>query len=398
MRYYDVRRPPETSPTQPSRIAFGLACRVMLDCCEMPNVLLIGGTLAFFRKLSDDSRWNVVRAVRGESASRDVLGDPRRWHLIIDESGHYDMAHEDGDLADVSGHYLGEAERAHTIHFAGNGDILASTVSTVGSRDLEFHATSATEAAHLVEFVDEFEKHFERVHLKMEHYEKLLRLADPRRIPYRPLFTDSYGNPLIVLADFVPPILYIIDLSGEEIRLRALEYLCYRAVPKLWPEVYADQHRPRRVAALEEERATVIAQSRQRVGQIDSEIDNERAYYAQYAPLTELADDALKHLVRRTFEDVFGCQVRDLDEELAEDESKTLDLLVQFGDWRALVEVRSASNRGATTRGPFRASLVGYRPDSERRPGCSGSSSKSTTCPKNACACSIRSCRPAPTT
>jgi hypothetical protein len=81
---------------------------------------------------------------------------------------------------------------------------------------------------------------------------------------------------------------------------------------------------------------------------IDTAVDEELRFYAGYAPLTELSDDPLKLLVKGAFEEVFGCVVTDLDEEIAEGESKTLDLLIERSGWRAFVEVRASLRRGAS--------------------------------------------------
>ena len=91
----------------------------------------------------------------------------------------------------------------------------------------------------------------------------------------------------------------------------------------------------------------MIAEFRERLAQIGDVIDTESQFISAFAPLTQSADDQLKLLVKKAFEEVFNCEVIDLDEGLADDEPKTLDLLVRYGDWRCFVEVRSSGNRGA---------------------------------------------------
>lgn len=317
----------------------------------MPNVLLIGGSWNLFKELNSDSRWNVLRALYGESPSRDVLGDPRRWHLIIDDAAHYDGAHE-GAPAVISDQYVNEAKAARMIKFATReGDGIASTVETTGHYDLEFSPTSEPEAACLEDFVHEFGQAFERVHLEIEGYRFLQKMQalggrKPRN-PFRPLFVDYYSNPLIALGDFTPPVLYIIDMPDEATRVEAQKYLCNRTVPKLWPDVYSDVFRPRRVVILEREKERLIADRREALARMDEAIEAERRFFASFAPLTQLADDPLKRLVGQALEEVFHCEVTDLDETLDADESKTLDLFVKRGEWKCFVEVRSSGNRGA---------------------------------------------------
>lgn len=277
------------------------------------------------------------------------MGDPRQWHLVIDDCGHSQPPRAE-DMAEgtavVSWKYVEEMKRARGIAVGaglpGSETMIpyhldACRGSPRGACDLEFTQTTATAASHLLDFVDAFEGAFPREYLDFLSYDPALQV----------LFRDHYGDPLVVIRDYHIQWLQTIDVPDAATRLKAYEHLCYRTVPKLWPEVYSDLFRPSKVEALEREREQIITELRRRVAVIDTAIDDELRFYAGYAPLTELSDDPLKLLVKRAFEQVFGCVVTDLDEEIAEGESKTLDLLIERSGWRAFVEVRASLNRGA---------------------------------------------------
>ena len=56
---------------------------------------------------------------------------------------------------------------------------------------------------------------------------------------------------------------------------------------------------PEKVSALEAEKDELIARSRERVREINSEIDAEIDYYAPFSVLPKLRDGALRSLVAR---------------------------------------------------------------------------------------------------
>lgn len=306
----------------------------------MPNVLLIGGSVALYEMLRKDSRWNVLRAMHGEKASGSVLGDPRKWHLVIDDCAHAQIAAAEADAL-VSDDYLREATRARGVVLCQSQHDEWWAVAPSGHHDFEANPTEAPEAIHLVDFFDEFGEAFVNRYLS-SHSQRFEQKETQ-------LISNSYGRPLAVLQReiILPTRLILIDLADDAARLKAFEYLLYRTVPKLWPEVCSDQFRPRRVAELEHLREREIAGRRARVAEIDTAIDAELAYYAAYAPLTLLADDPLKALVARAFAEVFACEVIDLDEELEAGEPKTLDLLVRRPGWCGFVEVRARGTRAA---------------------------------------------------
>ena len=161
------------------------------------------------------------------------------------------------------------------------------------------------------------------------------------------LYLDAYDNPTMCLWWHLIPWLVSINVADKSRRIDALEYLCYRTAPKLWPDLYADSFQPKRVTQLDEERGKVADELRRRLTELDEQIDAERAFYAPYFNLTVLGDDSLKRLVDQAFRQVFGLGVGDLDELVDEGERKTLDLRVELGPWSAFVEVRSSGNRNA---------------------------------------------------
>lgn len=308
----------------------------------MPNVLLFGGSKALYEMLRSYSGWNVVHARHADttnSTSRKLLGDPTRWHLTIDDCAHGEKWHDKAVQVTVTNRYLAETGAPCAMFCdRGPGYHWGTTMrSPKGYRDLEFNQAPGTDdaASHLIDFVDEFEENFANARLG----------SDTHPAPHTTLFNNYYGEPLIVLRPEAT--LQMIDIPDDAVRLAAFDYLCGRTLPKLWPESLSHDIRPRRVVELEKERELVIARRRQEIESIDAALDAERRFYATYAPLTELADDALKNLVRIAFEKAFGFEVIDLDEEIEDGQPKTLDLLVRHSGLCAFVEVRASRNRGA---------------------------------------------------
>lgn len=161
------------------------------------------------------------------------------------------------------------------------------------------------------------------------------------------LFTDAYDDLVIGLVEPFFQWLMLINIKDASRRSEALKHLCYRTAPKLWPDIYSDSFQPKRVLSLMQEKDKVIAERRTLEEAYEKQILEEQAFYAPFVRLPNLADDALKILVRSVFQDVFGFQAEDLDEKLEEGEPKRLDLLVRFPSASALVEVRARGTRNA---------------------------------------------------
>jgi hypothetical protein len=309
----------------------------------MPNVILIGGSnrlMDYFRK---SARWKVQRALFERPVSRDTLGDPRRWHLIVDEGKSYDGANEEGAPANVSSDYVSEATRAHYIRLHDppepENDMFYVS-STSGHYDLEFNPCNEPGAEHLLDFVEKFRTVFGRFHFEVG----VFPWTTP---PFSVLFKNHYGRALVVLTRLRPLGLHIIGIPDEDARFEALAYLVDRTVPKLWPEAMSDQFRPRRVLELERELESLVASHRERSDALERRIQDERDFYAAHAGLTEVADHPLKHLVRKALEDVFSLRVIDLDEEIGEGDSKTLDLVAEYRGAKVFLEVKASGDRGA---------------------------------------------------
>jgi len=151
----------------------------------------------------------------------------------------------------------------------------------------------------------------------------------------------------MVIDEYNFPFLYSIDMVDKDARIDALFYLCQRTVLRLWPEVYSDLFRPRRVVALEQQRADIIARRREEAAEVERKIQEELDFYAPYTNLTWVAHNELKRLVADAFQEVFSFDVEDLDAKLKKGEPKTVDLIIKYGDWSAMVEVRGSSNRNA---------------------------------------------------
>jgi len=245
----------------------------------MPNVLLIGGSQALYEKLKSDSRWNLVRVIheKRKSGTESILGDPRNWDLVIDDCAHSAIAAREADAL-VSDDYLSEATRARGLLFgAGNHDSWFVS-SPAGHHAFEANPTRADDAIHLVDFFDEFEATFVNQILRTNY-------VDSSRLPVA-LFENSYRHSLAVLdmSYRLSKRLILIDVADDETRQKAFEYLLYQPVPKLWPEIFSDQFRPRRVVELEDLREREVVDRRVRVQEIDASIDEELAFTRRTRP------------------------------------------------------------------------------------------------------------------
>jgi hypothetical protein len=313
-------------------------------------VLLFGCDRALVDRLRNDSRWEAAVAEHSKVLSAN-MPDPRHWNLVVDdctgENDPYRFAEAEAlsiPFCQVTDEYMKEMSRARGIHFAGRrtagvaGHLAVVAYPPRGHLRLEFNPTSE-QAEVFADFVEEFETSF------------LPSYLDPLDTPHFPrdeiLYCDAYDSPLLCLRTRMISWLFSIPIQDKGRRLAALEYLCYRTVPKLWPEVYSGAFQPRRVRGLEEERSRVAAELRERLRDLDEQIAAELAFFAPYFNLTVLGDDSLKSLVARAFEDVFSFHVTDLDELVSEGERKTLDLRLERESWSAFVEVRSRGNRNA---------------------------------------------------
>ena len=337
----------------------------------MPNVLLLDCDKGLLDRLCEDSRWQVAVATHSDTM-QEGAPSPLHWNLILDDCCNLDtndLLTEDEaqqravPYHRVSWHYLAEARRAHALSFRVIGDAhqkkaavpifqdycgLATVLRYCieppqGHLTLEFNPAD-DRAAHLADFLDEFAGLFRSSRIMNPNgnswaYEQ----AEP---PV--LFRDVYDDPVVALGLHGSlEWLLLPNIEDKHARLEAFVHLCYRTAPKLWPDVYSDLFHPRKVQALEQRLSQVVAERRTLQHDIEAEIDAERRFYAPYVNLTVVGDDVLKDLVRKVFEEVFGCKVNDLDEEVEAHEDKTLDLFVTCGDWSAMLEVRSSGNRNA---------------------------------------------------
>ena len=320
-----------------------MSCRPDRIRVRMPNVLLFGGSKEMYEMLRAKAGWNVTRAVHDETTDREALGDPRRWHLRIDECEFDAQGTEETGIppVPVAASYLYETTRCHSIMFASTNapHLGVRTADPDGHQDLVFNPSGEPRAEMLEDFVDAFAADFTRGKLWSQNWGSATR---PQRADV--LFKDSYGQ---ALAWIEAKALRIIEIRDHEKRVAAMEYLCRRSIPKIWPDVISDLFRPKRVVALEGERGRVIIQRRREVDEIEAAINAELEFFAPFMPLTELADDPLKDLVGEVFANVLGCEVTDLDQDVSQGEPKTLDLLLRRAGWTAFVEVRARGNRGA---------------------------------------------------
>ena len=319
----------------------------------MPNILLFDCHPQLVEALAADDRWSVAVGVhRGYGArppDATEAPDPRHWNLIVDDCQKDNPPLPAGLFTEgrlrlhwVNDAYLGECERAHGIRLCSTDMHQGGRhLSPRGYKTLEFNATEDSRALHLADFIEAFGPSFGPRWLDGDDDESLT-----------PLFTDGYGHPVIglynsIYEDDYYERLLAIDIDDANRRNEALKYLCYRTAPKLWPDIYSDSFQPKRVLTLMEEKDKVIAERRTLEEELEKQIQEEQAFYAPFVHLPNLADDALKILVRNVFQGVFGFEAEDLDEKLEEGEPKRLDLLVKFPSASALVEVRARGTRNA---------------------------------------------------
>jgi len=340
----------------------------------LPNVLLFGCDRGIVSRLREDSRWNIGLA-RHDSWTSSNAPDPLYWNLVVDDCCSDDvnqiLTSEEAEPLGiqyfrVNAAYLGETERAHGITFMRLGQRpsraphkasewvgcdLASRLgfsfdSPRGRRTLEFNPVS-DRAQDLQDFVDRFEKDFDPGRI-LDGQPQFSWESEARRLV---LFKDVYGDPVLgISSSGAIDWLLLPYIRDGDTRLEALVYLCYRTAPKLWPDVYSDSFHPRKVQALEQELSRMVAERRSQELELEGRIDSERRFYAPYVNLTVTGDDALKSLVGKVFQDVFGCGVKDLDDQIEQGERKTLDLRIESGDWSGMLEVRSSGNRNSQVR------------------------------------------------
>jgi hypothetical protein len=329
----------------------------------MPNVLLLGCHGDLVTGLRKDSRWQIAIG-KHSSGVGDSTPSPLHWNLILDDCCNIDqntrtaetVAEQHGIARyEINWRYLGEAERAHGISFRTIGDAPSRVPDEThcrlathlgfqiappqGFRELAFDQ-AATSAEFLSDFVEQFRERF-----------RPSRILQTGASVFQALFADAYGDAAAALLNLHGlEWLLLPNIPDKDARLEALIYLCYRTAPKLWPDVYSDSFQPRKVQALEKELSRMVAERRSQELALEGQIDSERRFYAPYVNLTVTGDDALKDLVGRVFEDVFGCSVKDLDHEIEEGERKTLDLRIESGDWSGMLEVRSSGNRNSQVR------------------------------------------------
>ena len=316
----------------------------------MPNVLLFNCDEELVKRLIADGRWSVAMATHADDYQVSLdTPSPLHWHLILDdceddESPKADVivpnaaqCHDWGiPIYRVSDHYLDQATRARGIRFASGESHWRAEMETGHRlfRDLEFNRKDER-AKPLEDFVHRFRHYFaQRSYLAHE------RWSEPTE-----LYADSYGLALVVLQTRRFESLILLDVPDKNARIDALEYLCIRSAPKLWPDLYAGSFQPSRVKQWLSEKDALAREYSEKQEAIDRNMEEEEKFFAPYINLLYIGNDDLKRLAGRAFHNVFGLQVTDLDD-VAEG-PKTSDLLLEDPNWKAFVEVSGSTNRNA---------------------------------------------------
>lgn len=316
----------------------------------MPNLLLFNCDEELVKRLMADGRWSVAMATHAEDYEVSLdTPSPLHWHLILDDCKDDKWPKADVIVPDaaqchdlgipiypISADYLDQATRAHGIRFASAESHWRVRLQSGRRlfRNPEFNHKDDM-AKPLEDFVHRFRQHFiPRSYLAWESWDS------PTKV-----YADSYDLPLVVLEATRFGSLVLLDIPDKDIRIDALEYLCIRSAPKLWPDLYAGSFQPSRVKQWLNEKDALAREYSEKQEAIDRNIEEEEKFFAPYINLLYIGNDDLKRLVGRAFHNVFGLQVTDLDD-LTEG-PKTSDLLLEDPNWKAFVEVSGSTNRNA---------------------------------------------------
>ncbi len=320
----------------------------------MPNILLLGCQPGLVARLQADPAWSVALAFHAEDPHglkpTAPAPDPTHWDLIVDDCEHdqslasYTTA-DDVPIFRITTKYISESDRSHGIRPCTTKRHLRYALRGVGGeRHLVLRPTDCPQAIHLAEFVDLFEEDLVNARIAREN-DRGVELRFDSDTEH--LYLNYYDHPVISVTHDGPPWLYLTEIRDEERRQAALAHLIERTAGRLWPEIWANYYQPRRAIRLDAELDALITDTRRRREALEQEIYDARAAYAPYASIIRLQSEALKNLTHRVFGDVFGFDVKDLDDALDPAEEKRLDLHVSGYELSAIVEVRGSAERNA---------------------------------------------------
>lgn len=242
---------------------------------------------------------------------------------------------------EVPSSYMREAKNANGIRFCSGEDYHHHHTHTTSNdtrhhMPLEFNAVDPR-AEHLADFIQDLGPSLSRGYLL-------------NRYSYTgtPLFEDFYGQAVVVISDYEQPgWLFLLDIINKARRIDALWRLCTRTAPKFWPSLYAGAFEPSRIRRIREERTEIAVTLRAELDRLDAEAQQEEEFFGPYYNLLYIGDRALVELVTRLFREVLACEVSDLDDQVAAEDWRTLDLRLARQGWSAFIEVRGSTNRNA---------------------------------------------------
>lgn len=320
----------------------------------MPNVLLINTDELLVQRLAADPRWRVAFGTHDKSGVWEQPPDPTRWDLIVDDCGLNRGPKQSTEVPSdecLSGlgipkywiphDYTGQATRAKGIRLAQGYDCWGIGLRNAPNqyRDVEFNIED-DQGKPLIDFLREFQQDFAR---------RVVLSEGSRARPFTDgvLFTNAYRYPLVAITRDADrrDRLIIVNIADRERRVAALEYLCVRTAPKLWPSLYFGSFESAKVVQLSAEKERLTEVFEQRISTIDAEIAVEEEFYSRWIGMRFIGDEELKMLVSQALSDVFGCGVVDLDEQY--EGAKNADLLIEQESWSCLVEVSGSTNRNA---------------------------------------------------
>lgn len=319
----------------------------------MPSVLLINVDELLVQRLAADPRWRVAYGTHKRSGEWEESPDPTGWDLIVDDCGwdrdpkrstqipsEEDLSRENIPRYWIPQDYTGQATRAKGIRLTQGPECWRISLSNAPEqyRDVEFNIEDKG-GRPLIDFLREFLRDFEK--------RVVLRDGNNRWFGDGVLFTNAYNEPLVAMMSDANESdrLITINIPDRDRRVAALEYLCLRTAPKLWPSLYFGSFESARVSRLSVEKDRLTEEFEQRISTIDTEIAAEEEFYSSWVSIRFIGDEDLKLLVSQALADVFGFSVEDLDDKHAA--AKNADLLIEQDGWSCLVEVSGSTNRNA---------------------------------------------------
>lgn len=315
----------------------------------MPRILLVCDDEDLTATLQTDPRCEVVRAHHWPDGAAPIpqLGDPAQFDIIVHRCTRKTSAV--AGIPTVHDRYLEEATAlgAVTVEMVTGAEVISWSGHLWGGRASQRGYTTPVltpsgeaAAVFVAPFVDDFARAFGDTAL-VTHPINTQKTTHPRW-SRTVLATNQYEQPLIVASEDDLTHFAIPDVSDQD-RAEVLHAFLTRCVFALHPRVLADSATSSRVTDLRSQLGHLVLAFHDQRATIERAIADEEGFVAEYAPLAQLQDEALKVRVKQALETIFGLDVVDLDEEFAS--AKNADLYIPSA--AIVVDVRGAATRNA---------------------------------------------------